>query len=512
MTPRRPRFHPVRNLGERLKRVDTLSVGLGISAAVLGLVAVLTHPNRRNILSFLLGVSAGLVGFQIFRIHAFTILVVLWACLPQENTNKNAPKHVAVLAIAALLLASTTFLGELVNSPTLGLQLLGLAGSAAIVALRASRRDAKAMLWGLLVISTIGSAVGLLQVFRIIPMDLWHLDVSTVGRPTGIYPEPDWLGMFSGIGVLLAWRLAMSRPLKVSFVVINLSVFVLAMARASWVALLVSICAAWIAAAIFKRENLPLSGSEGGRRGRVPAVVVASLATFIVLSAVPQLQEDLSVRVSTLLGTVQADDISGQARIRQNDSLFALAESVPVYGHGLSAAGRVGVWGQLNTEGASENNVASNWVLGMWVDGAWFAVPLVVYLMGLALARVQTIPGQLLLFTLVCSLFSNAFFFPVTWFLVGLAIVAVRPPGRSQLPEAPALPALTPDPHPVGGFTATSVLIRATTTGTGQVSSFLRGSGAAILRPLDRLKKRPRHRMEHRAIGGQTAGWPPPES
>jgi hypothetical protein len=221
--------------------VDILSVGLGISAAVLGLVAVLTHPNRRNILSFLLGVSAGLVGVQIFRIHAFTILVVLWACLPQENTNKNAPKHVAVLAVAALLLASTTFLGELVNSPTLGLQLLGLAGSAAIVALRASRRDAKAMLWGLLVISTIGSAVGLLQVFRIIPMDLWHLDVSTVGRPTGIYPEPDWLGMFSGIGVLLAWRLAMSRPLKVSIVVIKLTVFILAMALASWVALRVSI-------------------------------------------------------------------------------------------------------------------------------------------------------------------------------------------------------------------------------------------------------------------------------
>ena len=492
--------------------MDILSVGLGISAAVLGLVAVLTHPNRRNILSFLLGVSAGLVGVQIFRIHAFTLLVVLWACLPQETTNKNAPKHVAVLAVAALLLASTTFLGELVNSPTLGLQLLGLAGSAAIVALRASRRDAKAMLWGLLVISTIGSAVGLLQVFRIIPMDLWHLDVSTVGRPTGIYPEPDWLGMFSGIGVLLAWRLAMSRPLKVSFVVINLSVFVLAMARASWVALLVSICAAWIASVVLNRKSMPAGGSEDGRRGRLLALVVVSLAGSIVLSAVPQLQEDLSLRVSTMLGTVQEDDISGQARIRQSDSLFALAESVPVYGHGLSAAGRVGVWGQLNTEGASENNVASNWVLGMWVDGAWFAVPLIAYLIGLALVRVHTIAGQVLLFSLVCSLFSNAVFFPVTWFLVGLAIIAVRAPGRSQLPETLDLPALTPDPRPAGGFTATSVLIRATTTGTGQVSSFLRGSGAAILRRLDRLKKRPRHRMEHRAIGGQTAGWPPPES
>lgn len=489
--------------------MEPLTVGLGIAAAVLGLVAVLTHPNRRNVVSFLLGVSAGLVGIQIFRIHAFTILVVLWALLPQETRNKSAPKHIAALAVAAVLLASTTFLGELVNSATLGLQLLGFAGSAAIVAWRASRRDAKAMLWGLLVISTIGSAVGVLQVFRVIPMDLWHLDISTVGRPTGIYPEPDWLGMFSGIGAILAWRLSMSRALKVSFVLINLSVFVLAMARASWVALLVSICVLWIAAAVLQRKNVPLSGSEGGRRGRVPALLAASLATFIVLSTVPQLQEDLSARFSTMLGTVQEDDISGQARVRQNDSLMALAESVPVYGHGLSAAGRVGVWGQINTEGESENNVASNWVLGMWVDGAWFAVPLIVYLIGLALARVHTIAGQLLLFTLVCSLFSNAIFFPVTWLLVGLAIISVRTRGSSPMPETrdgtPDVPLpVAAGSRPGGGFlTAASVPSRATSTRNGPRPGFLRVHAAQLLRRLGLLKKRPRHRVERPAPDGR---------
>lgn len=500
VTPRRRPFSSCQEPRRKAESVEPLYLGLGIAAAVLGLVAALTHPNRRNILSFLLGVSAGLVGVQIFRIHAFTILAVLWVCLPQETNNRNAPKHIAAVAVAAVLLASTTFLGELVNSATLGLQLLGLAGSAAIVALRASRSDARAMLWGLLVISTIGSAVGVLQVFRIIPMDLWHLDISTVGRPTGIYPEPDWLGMFSGIGAILAWRLSMSRALKVSFILVNVSAFVLAMARASWVALLVSICVVWIASAVFKRKNLPLAGSEGGRRGRVLALVVASLAASIVLSTVPQLQEDLSFRAATMMGTVQEDDISGQARIRQNDSLIALAASVPVYGHGLSAAGRVGVWGQINTEGTSENNVASNWVLGMWVDGAWFAVPLVAYLIGLALARVHTIAGQLLLFTLVCSLFSNAVFFPVTWFLVGLAIAAVQARGGGQFPkteEASDVPlALTPAPRPAGEFVmANSVLIRAATTGTDQLFGFLRVQGAAVLRRLDTLRKPPRHRM-----------------
>ena len=448
--------------------MEPLYLGLGTAVAALGLVAVLTHPNYRNIVSFLLGVSAGLVGVQIFRIHAFTILAVLWACLPQETRNRNAPKHVAAVAVAAVLLASTTYLGELVNSATLGLQLLGLAGSAALVALRASRSDAKALLWGLLVISTLGSAVGVLQVFRIIPMDLWHLDISTVGRPTGIYPEPDWLGMFAGVGTILAWRLSMSRALKVSFVLLNLSVLVLAMARAAWVALLVTIAVGWLASAVSRRRNQAAAegagSGDGGRRGRILALVAVSVAAPIVLSAVPQLQEDLALRVSTMMGTVQEDDISGQARIRQNDSLVALAESVPVYGHGLSAAGRVGVWGQINTEGASENNVASNWVLGMWVDGAWFAVPLVVYLIGLALARVPTLPGQLLLFTLVCSLFSNAVFFPVTWFLVGLAITAVRARPASQVPAPPAEARL------------------------------------------DLRKKRPRHRMEQPVFGRGTAG------
>ena len=494
--------------------MEPLYFGLGIAAAVLGLVAVFTHPSRRTIMSFILGVSAGLVGVQVFRIHAFTILAVLWVCLPQETTNKNAPKHVAALAVAALLLATTTILGELVNSPTLGLQLLGLAGSAALVALRASRRDAKAMLWGLLVISTLGSTVGLLQVLRIFPMDLWHLDISTVGRPTGIYPEPDWLGMFAGIGAILAWRLSLSRTLRVSFVLVNLSVLVLAMARASWVALLAAVAAAGIASALFKLKNLPPGGSADERRGRLLAVVVGSLAAAVVLSAVPQLQEDLTARVSTMLGTVQEDDISGQARIRQNDSLVSLAESVPIYGHGLSAAGRVGVWGQINTAGASDNNVASNWVLGMWVDGAWFAVPLILYLLGLAFARAHTIAGQLLLFVLVCSLFSNAIFFPVAWFLVGLAITAIRTWDGQQLPDTPdeadpAPLAWTPGPRPVGELVpAAPVFRRAPNIRTSHPGRFLGVRTAALLRRLGDLKKRPRHRMEQPSFGSRMAGKP----
>ena len=413
---------------------EALYLGVGFAAVVLGLVAALTHPGRRSILAFLLGVSAGLVAVQIFRVHIFTLLAVGWVFLPGRAGNRGAPKLVAALLGAALLLASTTLLGNLVNSPTLGLQLLALAGSAALLALTATRRDVTAMLWGLLVVSTVGSAVGVLQVFQVIPMDLWHLHVSSIGRPTGIYPEPDWLGMFSGMGVLLSWRLSMSRAAKVGLFLPNVTVFVLAMARASWIALLVCVVAAGVASAIRRSRGSARAAFRGPRRGRRAAVVIASVVAFAALAVVPQLQEDVAARASTLAGTVQEDDISGQARIRQNDSLIELARSIPVYGHGLSSAGRVGVWGQIDTLGESQNNVASNWVLGMWVDGALFAVPLIIYLIGIAFARVRSIPGQLLLFALVCSLFSNAVFFPVTWLLVGLAITARQPDNIDGVP------------------------------------------------------------------------------
>lgn len=416
--------------------MDPLYVGVGLAAAVFALVAAFTHPNRRAILSFLLGVTAGLVAVQIFRIHAFTIMAVMYALLPSCPRKRVSLKLLVIMLISALLLASTTLLGELVNSPTLGLQLLGLAGSAAIVAWRATPRDATAMLWGLLVISTIGSAVGVLQVFKIIPMDLWHLEISAIGRPTGIYPEPDWLGMFAGLGVILAWRMPMGQAAKVGFILTNLTVFVLAMARAAWVALAVSLVLLWIFSAVSKHQRVPRAASGRVHRGRRTALVVAAVAGAVALSAVPQLQEDLSTRVSTMMGTVQEDDISGQARIRQTDSLLVLAKTVPIYGHGLSAAGRVGVWGQINTVGESNNNVASNWVVGMWVDGAFLAVPLILFLIGLALFRLGTIPGHLLLFCLLSSLFSNAVFFPVTWILVGLAVIA-QSATRPALPEAP---------------------------------------------------------------------------
>lgn len=411
--------------------MNPLYVGVGLAAAVFSVVAAFTHPNRRAILSFLLGVTAGLVAVQIFRIHAFTIMAVIYALLPAGPKNRMSGKYVATMLVSALILASTTLLGELVNSPTLGLQLLGLAASAALVAWRATPRDATAMLWGLLVISTIGSAVGVFQVFRIIPMDLWHLDVSAIGRPTGIYPEPDWLGMFSGLGLILSWRMPMRRAAKVGLLLTNLMVFVLAMARAAWVALALSLVLLWIASVMSNRKPVHPAAAGRARRGRLAAVVVAAAVGAIALSAVPQLQQDLSVRVASMTGTVQEDDISGQARIRQNDSLMVLARTVPIYGHGLSAAGRVGVWGQIDTVGESGNNVASNWIVGMWVDGALFAIPLILFLIGLAIIRLRTTPGHLLLFCLLSSLFSNAVFFPVTWILVGLAITAHRTAGAA---------------------------------------------------------------------------------
>jgi hypothetical protein len=117
--------------------------------------------------------------------------------------------------------------------------------------------------------------------------------------------------------------------------------------------------------------------------------------------------------------------VSAQARVQQNEGLLYLADSAPWYGWGISSSGRVGVSGRLNF-GVSQNNVGSNWILSMWVDGAWLSLPLIAVLLFACVAAIRTIQGQLLVLVLLNSFFSNATFQPITWFLVALCLTQVR--------------------------------------------------------------------------------------
>ncbi|MDQ0000526.1 O-antigen ligase family protein [Pseudarthrobacter sulfonivorans] len=400
--------------------------------SILALTILATHKNGSAITAFLVGVSAGLVAVQVFRVHVFTIMVLVWVLQRRRTFNVKGFNRALLMSVPVGLMAVTSVLGDLVNSDTLVFQLLGLAVTAMLLITYSTPEDRRNIIGGLLAVTTVSSIVGLLQVAKVVPIETWHASISSVGRPIGIYPEPDWLGMFAGVGLVLAWRLPLRRWLRIVAVAANAAALVLAFARAAWIAFGVAVLVVVILEFISKRKR---QGVEP-RRGRFGAALLLGVASAGVLLFLPQLVIDLSNRLSRTL-QVQDDDISGQARVRQFDALMRLADIAPFYGHGLSSSGRVGVWGQIITMADTPNNVASNWLLAMWVDGKWLAVPLILLLVFTATRYCRTISGQALVLVLLSSLFSNATFFPVTWALLALCLAeAVPTTTTDEMPRA----------------------------------------------------------------------------
>ncbi|MCR2764223.1 O-antigen ligase family protein [Microbacterium sp. zg.B48] len=389
--------------------------------AITMAVVVLTLRRSQQITALLVGVSAGLVAVQVVRIHVFTIVVLLWL-IASRKPGRSRVTSAILLAAAALLLASTAFIGDLVNSATLGLQLIALAASAIVIMVRSNESDRAAMLMGLLAVISFSSLAALLQVVGVVPTELWHVSVSALGRPTGIYPEPDWLGMFAAVGVVLAWRIPMVRSARVILLSLNVAAVVLAFARAAWVGLA---AAAIIGLLAYLTRNRKARSKSRGRSGRFAALAAVSTVAAVALVMNESLRRDLLVRVASLFGS-DPTDISGQARIRQTNALIELATDIPIWGHGISASGRVSVWGVIDVHNETANNVASNWLLAMWVDGAWFAVPLIVLFIVTAWRGWRTTAGLSLILVLVNSMFSNATYFPVTWLLLGLTMAEMQ--------------------------------------------------------------------------------------
>ncbi|GAB2741302.1 hypothetical protein GCM10027038_44630 [Arthrobacter bambusae] len=411
-----------------------------VALGVLGLVIVWTVRDGRAVLSFLIGASAGLVAVQVFRVHIFTLLVLAWVLYKGGTHNPKSALKIVLIAIPVGLMALTTRLGDLVNSDTLALQLIGLAASSALIVAFSTHEDRRHMLKGLLAMATLSSLVGVLQVVKIIPIDAWHLSVSSLGRPIGLYPEPDWLGMFAGMGLVMAWRMPMRSSLRVLTVSVNVAAFILAFARAAWIAVVVAVAVVVVLGWFTRTRN------KGHRTtGRYAALALIAAAAGGVILFVPALVSDLSTRLGQTL-QVSGDDISGQARVRQFDALWRLADMAPFYGHGLSASGRVGVWGDIITGTVADNNVASNWLLAMWVDGKYLAIPLILLLALVTIKSVRTIEGQALFVVLLSSLFSNATFFPVTWMLLALALSPRTEPVVISPLDSPAVEKFTDGP------------------------------------------------------------------
>lgn len=401
---------------------------LGLTFLASFIASVSSRKARMVVLPALIGISAGLFSVQIANIHLFTPLTAAWFLARAGRGEVTLRWRVIALPLVCVPIAITVFLGDLVVNPNLALQLLALAISAAFIVASWSDDLRRPLLVGLLASTTASSFLGLLQVAKLVPTDLWHVDVSALGRPTGFYPEPDWLGMYAGIGAILAWRLTLGPKTRVALVLVNLSALVLAFARAAWLGFAIAAALAVLLWLIARKGNEPVMGN--GRTGRLRAIFMTIGALIVAVIALPDLRRDLLIRLSSTL-TAHSADVSAQARVQQNRSLAVLADSAPWYGHGLSASGRVGVSGIFYSN-ESLNSVASNWVLGLWVDSAWLAVPFFALVFVLILASLRRLEGSLLLIVVISSFFSNAFFQPITWTLLALVLAGS---GRMAVPR-----------------------------------------------------------------------------
>jgi hypothetical protein len=405
------------------------AVLLGLLFVVVFIASATSRSARATSIPALIGITAGLFSVQLLNVHLMSVVTAAWFLARAGRGEARMTWRVAALPLVCLPIALTVFLGDLVVNRNLALQLLALAASGALLISAWSGELRKPLLGGLLAAVTASSLLGLMQVAHVVPTDLWHVEVSALGRPTGFYPEPDWLGMYGGLGVLLGWRMPLTPKLRICVVLINLSALVLAFARAAWLGFAVASAAAIVLWLLSRKPEQAILGT--GKTGRLRALIFTVVALVMAVTALPDLRRDLLVRLGSTL-TAQSTDVSAQARVEQNRTLSALAESAPWYGHGLSASGRVGVSGIFYSN-ESLNSVASNWVLGFWVDSAWLAVPLFAVVIVLVVASARRLEGSLILVVAVSSFFSNATFQPIFWVLLALALT---PTAQSLHPNA----------------------------------------------------------------------------
>jgi hypothetical protein len=394
---------------------------------VVALAAVLLAPRDSSrtteILEYLVGATAGLQSIQLGgKVHLFTLACFLYVIVGGRTNQHRGGRSLALLAALGLLLMSFP-LGSMTVSVAPALQLLALGLCSVALVMKATSMSINRMLYGLLAVCTIAAVVAVIQRLGLVQSNA----VITNGfkRPYGIYAEPDWLGLYAAVGLVILARLSMSWILRSSIFVLLSAALLLSFARAAWLALAVVIVAGmvatlWVTAVSPHRRTT-------ANRGNTAIIVTAVAGVLIVLASVNlSLVTQIEQRI---FSSNSENQISVTARRNQYESLQRLADGAPWHGLGLSASGRVSAFGAIVYGGASgtvhngPDVVATNWILGWWVDGKYLAVPIILLFTGLTLVTVRKTSGQILLLILVNSVFSNVILLPVTWFAVGLALV-----------------------------------------------------------------------------------------
>jgi hypothetical protein len=402
------------------------------SAGLTGLLFVITHRMRLPILAFFVGVSASFVAVQVAHVHIFTVAVLIFALVSRER--RAGLKVAGVILMGSTVLVSITALtGQLVTNRGLALQLIAFGATSLLLCYRASNNDFRTISTGLLIGISASSAVSVLQVGGVLPYALFGH--AAFDRPAGLYPEPDWLGMMGAIGVVLAWTSRMRPIAQSALLLLNVVAVVLSSARAALVAL--AVVAAFSAFAAITRRRLQRRPgmTKRSNRATLPVLVLAAAVAGVVVA----LPEESNLLVSRMLSAFNSADRDSAASVRllQLAGLQSLAESAPWYGWGLSSSGRISGYGVLLAHSSDAvGSAGTNWVISLWADAKLLAIPLIAVVGALSI-RGAWRGTPVLLLVLVYSLFSNTFFFPITW--VGVAM-ALAIEGRQLDRISPPLP------------------------------------------------------------------------
>lgn len=430
---------------------------ISISAAVMLTVFMTTFRHSRSVLLFGIGVTGALDTLQIYHVHVFTVLCLLLPLTSQRSNRKSMRVPMAAFATlgsAAILTISEPY-GTLVNSSTLALQVLALAASACILLFELRIQDIRLILLGFVACVTVGGFIAIAQNLTIIAPN-YFVDSGGLHRVHSIWREPDFMGFYSAAGLVVALRLRMRRLPQSICILVAGTALTMSFARAAWLALVLSTVVMWI----FVR----ISTARAERNTRIRdlgVVILGLLALTGVIASSGAIRQTIFTRIASALPGAN-NDVAVRARNGQINALLDLAHQAPWHGFGLSAAGRVLDLGRIDY-GYSPNNVATNWVLGWWVDGKYLAVPLIVWIILVAIVTARSLPGHILMLAIINSLFSNVTVSPILWLVLSLALIARRTSGcaidgrttRPSMSDSVGETRMTRSGDPSGHFMAT---------------------------------------------------------
>jgi hypothetical protein len=313
---------------------------------------------------------------------------------------------------AFLPLYITSLLGSFTNSKLVAFQFLVLGFcSYLIVSTLATNENRyvffRQFLVGVVYVGVINAFVVLLQILRVSnDAVLGHLYMD---RPTGLYLEPDFLGYFALISLIALYYLKQDKFSLLAALPLGFSL-VISLARASW-----------ISGCIFVLLYVLFKGGIPRSLLKILTLLYVSFIFFVlVVDLIPTSQLSVVQERFQSITVQQTSDTARLARIRQWDGLSRLAADSPWYGAGLTSSGRVLMQGSISNQ-KTTNNVGSNWILSLWAEAKFLAIPYFIYVSYSFLWTRRTFLQPMLLVTLINSLFTNMVWYTITPVLLALA-------------------------------------------------------------------------------------------